>query len=182
MKPLATVFFLTFISSLLLVNMGVKREASAEDGDGYSTENGVLYWRDLKNKDINTCSGLQEVANKIWAEDQISFQGFEKKKVNHYYTPRYMDHPGGTILAHPATFRICKGGYVTSISPLGKRVCEGTLLAFISPETKEPKYFWAPGYDMDTSPPGLSYLSRSYSSTLGNYPTRDEARYCRYVS
>jgi hypothetical protein len=164
MTSLAKTFFLTVISSSMLICLMSERKASALKTDWNSPE--------LRTPELNikTCSVLQTTANRIWQENRISFQEFEKKQILEQAYPRTMDHPGGTVLSLAYTMRLCKGGYITKISPLGKRICEGTLLAYIDTGMKKPKFYWAPGYDMDTRTP-----------YLGNYPKVDEARYCRYV-
>jgi hypothetical protein len=118
-----------------------------------------------------TCQGLQDAANKIKWDKKTKFQGFEENKIIKEALPQYMDHPGGSIIALAYNYWMCKGGYVTLESPLGKRVCEGTLYAYITTEMKKPKMHWAPGYSMSTG-----------TTNRGNYPTEDEARFCRYIN
>jgi hypothetical protein len=65
---------------------------------------------------IDTCAGLQIIANRVWKKHGISFQGFENlpMKVNIYPNKEGTD-------------RLCQLGYFTKVSPMGKQICKGYI-------------------------------------------------------
>jgi hypothetical protein len=123
---------------------------------------------------FKTCRELQDAANKgKWSKKTV-FSGFAEQSIIKEGSPQHMNHPGGTIIALARSTWICKGGYITIVSPMGKRVCEGTLFGYLTTEMNEPELYWSPGYKMDTDSLRIA--------DLGNYPAADEERFCRYVN
>jgi hypothetical protein len=96
---------------------------------------------------IDTCADLQKLANKRAKErgwNQI-FHGFEDLPIR---TNVYMSTPRGTD-------RLCQLGYLTSISPMGKKICR----AHIYTNTESTKMRWSIGYFRTTFYDPVNYES-----------------------
>jgi hypothetical protein len=109
---------------------------------------------------INTCRELQDAANRMKWSNPTTFQGFENLQVN---TKPYKYGPGDNDYHGSGSDRLCQLGYVTVISPMGKRICKGYLYTDV--ERKPSKIIW-----------GSAYMSTSINS-----PRYRKSDFCRYI-
>jgi hypothetical protein len=116
------------------------------------SEVSVLALSQKYKESVNTCADLQKVANRIAKNRGISFQGFEGLPAQ---TNIYPQKPKGTD-------RLCQFGYLTSVSPMGKKICRAHIYA----NTEEPDIRWDIGRHRSTF-----YAPENY-----------ESEYCRYIN
>jgi hypothetical protein len=103
---------------------------------------------------INTCRELQDAANRMKWSNPTTFQGFENLQVE---TRAYRYSSKGED-------RLCQLGYITVISPMGKRICKGYLYTDV--ERKPRKIIWG----------------SAYMSTNMNSPRYSSSDFCRYIN
>jgi hypothetical protein len=105
-------------------------------------------------RQINTCRELQDEANRRKWSKPTTFQGFENLRVEtraYYYSSKGED-------------RLCQLGYITTISPMGKRICKGYL--YTNAESESGEIRW-----------GTAYMSTNMNS-----PRYSDSDFCRYIN
>jgi hypothetical protein len=109
---------------------------------------------------VSDCAELQRYANTrkhTWpGSSDTSFSGFENAKLV-YLEERYHERSSDHFDRYE-----CEFGYITSISPLGKKVCYGFLKMRYKVTSKKPGLMWGYAYSDYSFPP-------------------PESKYCRYV-
>jgi hypothetical protein len=104
-----------------------------------------------EGESLDTCAGLQAVANRVYAKHKISFQGFERLPMQ---TDVYNFKDKGTD-------RLCQLGYMTETTPMGKQICKAHMYTNIKEERMRI---------------GVGYHRNSLFS-----PVNREADFCRYI-
>jgi hypothetical protein len=84
---------------------------------------------------LNTCSELQDQANRATWKYKTTFQGFENLAME---VNANLSNPGGS--------RLCQLGYITHVTPMGKEICRGYIYFKIG----SPKTRWNYGYYQKT--------------------------------
>jgi hypothetical protein len=111
-------------------------------------------------KFVSNCADLQRYANtrrSTWKRaSDTSFSGFEKEKLI-YAERRFSGYPKDNYDEYE-----CRFAYITSISPLGKKVCYGFLRMYYTAMGKKSLQWGYVGQEDSFPPP--------------------ESKYCRYVN
>jgi hypothetical protein len=116
------------LSSILLVFLGMPTKAF--------TKNEYIV-------PFNTCATMQDHFNTLKWRNKTIFEGFENRDYVHNST-------------YSGTSNICRGGYITEISPLGRLICYGYMLQAPVQRYDLPgfrhkaSYYWNYGYDGDS--------------------------------
>jgi hypothetical protein len=139
MNPQVKMFFsvITFFSALI--------------GTSYYGQSALSVNQQQKGNDENTCAGLQAMANKAYKKFNTSFQGFEGIPMQ---TNVYNFKAEGTD-------RLCQLGYMTKITPMGKRICRAHIYTNIKEENMRV---------------GIGPIRTTFYD-----PENSESEYCRYV-